>query len=164
VPTTFEFIVAYDPNGGFVTGGGWINSLPNFYVADPTLTGKATFGFVAKYKKGASVPEGSTEFQFRMANLNFQSTSYDWLVVAGPKAQYKGLGKIEGQNAEVAFLLTAIDGHIPGGGGTDKLRMKIWNKATGAIVYDNVPGSSDDISKTEVQAIAVGSIVIHKAN
>jgi hypothetical protein len=51
---TYQFIVIYDPAGGFVTGGGWIMSPPGAYAADPTLTGQANFGFVSKYKKGAS--------------------------------------------------------------------------------------------------------------
>ena len=80
----------FDPEGGFVTGGGWINSPEGAYTADPTLTGKANFGFVSKYKKGATTPTGETEFQFRVADLNFHSDIYQWLVVAGARAQYKG--------------------------------------------------------------------------
>ncbi len=49
---TFRYVVIYDPDGGFVTGGGWINSPAGAYAADPTLTGKANFGFVSKYKNG----------------------------------------------------------------------------------------------------------------
>jgi hypothetical protein len=37
--------------------------------------------------------------------------------------------------------------------------MKIWNKATSAIVYDNQLGAADDADAS--QAIAGGSIVIH---
>jgi hypothetical protein len=66
-------LAVYDPNGGFVTGGGWINSPLGAYVADPTLTDTATFGFVSQYKKGASIPTGSTAFQFNVADLNFHS-------------------------------------------------------------------------------------------
>ena len=57
--------VVYDPSAGFVTGGGWIDSPAGAYVADPSLTGKAIFGFVAKYKKGANVPDGTTQFVFQ---------------------------------------------------------------------------------------------------
>jgi len=74
---TYQFIVIYDPNGGFVTGGGWITSPLGAYTPDPALTGKATFGFVSKYQKGANVPTSNTEFQFHVANMNFKSTSYD---------------------------------------------------------------------------------------
>ena len=55
-----EMVIAYDANGGFVTGGGWINSPAGAYVADASLVGKANFGFVSKDKKGASIPEGET--------------------------------------------------------------------------------------------------------
>jgi PKD repeat protein len=56
----FQYVVIYDPNGGFVTGGGWINSPPGAYTPNPNLSGKATFGFVSKYQKGANVPTGQT--------------------------------------------------------------------------------------------------------
>lgn len=151
-------VVVYDPSAGFVTGGGWINSPPGAYPADATLTGKANFGFVSKYQKGATTPSGATEFQFHVASFNFQSESYEWLVVSGPRAQYKGKGKVNGESG-YGFLLTATDGAISGGGGTDKFRIKIWSLATGAIVYDNMVGNSDDLSNA--QEIGGGSIVIH---
>jgi len=82
----YEHIVIYDPAGGFVTGGGWIGSPPGAYPADPELTGKANFGFVSKYKKGQTQPTGQTEFRFKAADLDFHSSAYDWLVIAGHKA------------------------------------------------------------------------------
>ena len=127
----YEFVVVYDPNGGFVTGGGWINSPPGAYRADPLLTGKANFGFVSKYKKGASVPEGETEFQFQAGNLNFHSDSYQWLVVAGDsKAQYKGTGHHQRlrQLRLPAHGLRRVAGQVPDqdhGPGRDRLRQQI---------------------------------------
>jgi len=151
-------IVVYDPSAGFVTGGGWITSPAEAYAANPSLTGKATFGFVSKYKKGANVPTGETEFQFKVANLNFHSESYQWLVVAGPQAKFKGVGTINGAGA-YEFMLTAIDGAIPGGGGVDKFRIKIWDSATEQIVYDNQMGEVDN--GDAATALGGGSIVIH---
>jgi hypothetical protein len=150
-------VVVYDPNGGFVTGGGWITSPAGAYTPNLSLTGKANFGFVSKYQKGASVPTGQTEFQFKVANFNFQSTSYDWLVIAGARAQYKGTGTINGAGS-YSFLLTAIDGQISGGGGSDKFRIKIWD--AGGVVYDNQMGAGDNDNPTTV--LGGGSIVIHK--
>jgi PKD repeat protein len=158
---TYEFVVIYDPSAGFVTGGGWINTLPGSYVPDVTLSGKATFGFVSKYKKGATAPTGQTEFQFHVAKFNFHSEVYQWLVVSGAKAQYKGTGTVNGAG-DYGFLLTATDGQVSGGGGVDKFRIKIWDVATSAIVYDNKMGASDDIDAADPQAIASGSIVVHK--
>ena len=151
------YIVVYDPNAGFVTGGGWINSPAGAYYADPSLTGKATFGFVSQYKKGANVPTGNTEFQFHVANMNFKSTSYQWLVVTGgasPRAQYKGFGTING-GGNYGFMLTAVDKKTG-----DLFRIKIWDiDNANAIVYDNMKGASDLDTLTTV--IASGSIVIH---
>ena len=158
--TDSVMVVVYDPSAGFVTGGGWIDSQPGAYTADPTLSGRANFGFVSKYKKGTTTPEGQTEFQFKVGNLNFHSTAYQWLVIAGPKAQYKGTGTING-GGNYGFLLTATDGQQPGGGGADKFRIKIWDIATGDIVYDNASGVSEDIDAANPQIISGGSIVIH---
>jgi len=79
---------------------------------------------------------------------------------AGAKAQYKGTGTVNGAG-NYNFLLTATDGQQPGGGGVDKFRIKIINKTTNLVVYDNV-GGSDDIDSANPQAISGGSIVIHQ--
>jgi hypothetical protein len=158
VQSVFQYVVVYDPSGGFVTGGGWINSPAGAYAVDPTLTGKATFGFVAKYQKGANVPTGQTEFQFHVGNLNFHSESYEWLVVAGAKAQYKGIGTINGAGT-YRFMLTAIDGDLLASGkGADKFRIRIWDD--NGLIYDNQMGKDENGDfATEIQG---GSIVIHK--
>lgn len=154
----FQYVVVYDPDAGFVTGGGWIDSPAGAYAADPALTGKAHFGFVSKYKKGATTPDGQTQFQFQAGNLNFHSTAYEWLVISGPKAQYKGSGTINGAG-DYGFLLTANDGQVSGGGGADKFRLKIWDKATNAVIYDNQAGDGDTAGASTV--LGGGSIVIH---
>jgi hypothetical protein len=159
--TTYEYIVVYDPSAGFVTGGGWITSPSGAYSADPALSGKASFGFVSKYLKGDNTPSGQTEFQFQVANFDFHSASYEWLVVSGPLAQFKGSGAVNGAG-DYGFLLTATDGQATGGGDVDKFRIKIWDNATGAIVYDNAQAGSEDINNTRPQAIGGGSIMIHK--
>jgi hypothetical protein len=156
--TTSGLAVTYDPSAGFVTGGGTIASPAGAYAADPTLTGQANFGFVSKYQKGQSTPTGQTEFQVQTAKFNFHSELYDWLVVSGSKAQYKGTGTVNGV-AGFSFMITAVDGS------PDKFRMKVWNTATNAIVYDNKLGSPDtfDASTTaDTQSISGGSIVVHK--
>jgi outer membrane protein assembly factor BamB len=156
--SVFQYVVVYDPSGGFVTGGGWINSPAAAYAADPSLAGKATFGLVSKYTKGVAAPSGVTEFQFRVGSLNFHSDTHDWLVIAGARAQYKGTGTINGEG-NYGFMLTAIDGQSQGGGGADKFRIKIWDKASNAVVYDNQIGDADDAAPLTV--LQGGSILIH---
>jgi len=159
ITTVYQFVVIYDTSAGFVTGGGWIISPPGAYVGNPALTGKANFGFVSKYQKGANVPTGDTEFQFQAGGFNFKSTVYEWLVISGSKAQYKGSGTVNG-SGDYGFLLTATDGKLKGDG-IDKFRIKVWSKATGDVVYDNKPGS-DDIDNSGQTELGGGSIVIHK--
>jgi hypothetical protein len=158
----YDYVVVYDPNGGFVTGGGWINSPAGAYVADASLSGKANFGFVAKYKKGTNVPDGNTEFQFHAGNFNFKSSAYDagWLVISGYKATFRGTGTVNGAG-NYGFLVSAIDGQKTGGGGYDKFRIKIWDKSNGnMVVYDNDMGLDENGLPTT--AISGGSIVIHE--
>jgi hypothetical protein len=152
-------VVIYDPNGAYVTGGGWFNSPAGAYTSDLSLADKANFGFVSKYQKGATIPTGETEFQFQVANFNFHSTSYEWLVVSAARAQYKGSGTVNG-SGNYGFLLTAVDGQVTGGGGVDKFRIKIWNIANGGVVYDNQIGAPDSTDPNT--ALGGGSIVIHK--
>jgi PKD repeat protein len=146
---TYEFVVVYDPDAGFVTGGGWIDSPAGAYKPDLGLSGRANFGFVSKYKNGASVPTGNTEFQFRAGDLNFKSSSYEFLVVnqGGARAQYKGSGAINGSGA-YKFMIWAGDGS------PDTFRIRIWSESAGVetTVYDN---GYD-------QALGGGSIVIHR--
>jgi len=79
--------------------------------------------------------------------------------VGGAKAQYKGNGTINGAG-NYGFMLSVIDGQVSGGGGTDKFRIKISNKTSGILVYDNQMGTIDDTDPTTV--IGGGSIVVHK--
>lgn len=157
--STFEYVVVYDANGGFITGGGWIDSPAGAYTPDASVTGKANFGFASKYQKDATVPTGQTEFQFETAGLNFHNTGYEWLVISGPKAWYKGSGTVNG-SGDYGFLLVVTDGQESGGGGEDKVRIKIWDKATNAVIYDNQLGAGDTDDPTT--AIEGGSLVIHK--
>ncbi len=114
---------------------------------------------MSKYKRGQTVPTGSTQFQFHAAALNFHSTENDWLVVSGARAQYKGIGTVNGV-AGYAFLLTAVDSGQPGGGTADRLRMRIWRIADGITIYDNQIDADDLADPTTV--LGGGSIVIHK--
>jgi len=149
---SFQFVVVYDPSAGFLTGGGWINSPSGAYAADAGATGKASFGFVSKYQRGATVPSGNTQFQFEAGNLDFHSTAYQWMVITGNcRGQFKGTGSINGVGS-YTFILTAIDGEQCSNPGPDTFRIQITdNNNNGVLVYDN---GYD-------QAIGAGDITLH---
>lgn len=146
-------LVVYDPDAGFVSGSGWIDSPAGAYVPVPNLIGKAFFGFVSKYENGATVPTGNTEFLFPAAGLNFQGSSYDYLVITagGTRADLKGSGTLNGSlapnNTPFRFTIGATDAS------PDTFRIRIWWEDAGSenVVYDN---GFD-------QPLGFGSIAIH---
>jgi uncharacterized repeat protein (TIGR01451 family) len=149
--------VVYDPSAGFVSGSGWIDSPAGAYLLDPSLAGRARFGFVSKYQKGATVPTGHTEFRFDAGRFNFHSETYEWLVVntGGTNAQFKGSGLVNGAldpngNAYM-FMLWATDGATSGG--PDTFRIRIW--------WEDAAGEHDVYDNGVDQAISGGSIVVH---
>jgi PKD repeat protein len=149
--------VVYDPSSGFVSGGGWIDSPAGAYKPDQSLAGKATFGFVSKYQKGASIPTGNTAFQFEVGGFEFYSTAYEWLVVntAGTNAQFKGSGLVNGaldpNGNAYKFMLWATDGTTSGV--PDTFRIRIW--------WEDAAGEHDVYDNGVAQAIGAGSIVVH---
>jgi hypothetical protein len=166
-----DFVAIYDASGGFVTGGGWIESPPSAYTpnnsADPLVTGKAHFGFMLKYKKGQSVPDGSTNFRFAAGDLDFDATSYDWMIITGARARYKGEGTINGGTDLYKFQVTALDADISGDGITQHgFRIKVWQEdANGVetVLYDNGLGADDSTGSGGTTPLGGGSITVHQA-
>ena len=117
------------------------------YIADPLLAGRANFGFVSKYKQGATVPTGQTEFVFQAGDLNFHSSTYEWLVVTGSNyARFKGTGTING-SGEHKF-------HVWAGDGPDTFRIRIWTE-------DGLGNEIDVYDNGFDQEILGGNIIIH---
>ncbi|MFC1777580.1 choice-of-anchor Q domain-containing protein [Pseudomonadota bacterium] len=161
----FKYAIVFDSNGGFVTGGGWINSPSGAYTpdndGDPDITGKANINLNLKYQNGRSVPEGSNKFRFNAGGLDFRATTYDWLVISGAHAYFQGEGKLKGDSESYKFLITALDADVSGAGvGEDSFGIRIWQESAGGtetVLYDNSSGSG------ETTALGGGSITIHKA-
>ncbi|HEX7196827.1 MAG TPA: ExeM/NucH family extracellular endonuclease, partial [Candidatus Limnocylindria bacterium] len=124
-----------------VTGGGRID----------TDAGRATFELSARYAGDAIVPSGDTTFS--LPGFQFASTGLDWLVadLDGSAAWYSGSGTVNGE-AGYAFLVAVTDA-------PDRLRMQIWNVATGEVVFDNQAGDPDDAPASN--AIRNGQLEIH---
>jgi hypothetical protein len=141
-------------NGAVFGWDDYVGSNVGYSLTVPSITsgspeGRANFGFVSKYKKGASTPDGNTQFTFQAGNLDFHSSSYEWLVVNqnDSNAQFKGEGTINGMGT-YKFMLWAGD-HDSG----DTFRIKIWEEVgvSEVVVYDN---GTD-------QLIGGGNIIVH---
>jgi hypothetical protein len=136
-------VLVYDAGAGFVTGGGTINSPAGSFKANPAVGGRANFGFNSKYLQGATVPTGQIQFVLHFADLNFHSSSHEWLIVSAGKAQFKGTGTVNGKPG-YNFHVSITDNKSG-----DTFRMTIWD--ANSLVFD----SGDQA------LLRGGSIVIH---
>jgi hypothetical protein len=150
-------VVIYDPNGGHTYGGGYFNSPAGALISDPIATGKASYGFAMNYFKNSTYPKGETQFEFKVGDFEFNALNFDYLVINSSMAQFKGTGKIIGGQSGVGFTMTIVDGQLDGTG-IDKIRMKIYNKNNGTIIYDNQPNASDAALPT--QAVGANSTIV----
>ncbi|GEM_PF-3408789 len=159
----YRYVIVFNPNGEFVIGSGRINSPASAFVADPSIEGKASFGFVCKYIKHKDTPVGMAMFSFHPGNLWMLSSNYEWLIVDDNVAICKGTGMMKGkrwfEHEPVKFVISAVDeGH--GWEVTDKFRIQIWDSATGELIYDNQIG--DDIYANPTDEVERGEIMIHQ--
>lgn len=143
----YEYVVVYDPEAGFVTGGGWIDTPAGAYTADPALEEKAKFEFAVRFKHGKKVQmDGDFLFQFDQTPFILSNTRIDWLVIdqAAMTAQFKGQGMLNG-SGNYHFWVWVTDGEI------DTIRIKIWEE-NGDLLYD-----------TFIELpLGGGSIIIHE--
>jgi uncharacterized delta-60 repeat protein len=154
-------VVIYDPNGGNTYGGGYYNSPAGALKSKPLATGKASYGFAMDYFKNSTNPKGETQFEFKVGDFEFNALNFEYLVISNSMAQFKGTGKIIGGQSGIGFTMTVVDGQLDGSG-IDKIRMKIYNKNTGAVIYDNQPGASDTALPT--QAVGPNSVIVVQSN
>ena len=146
-------IVVFDPAGGRLTGGGWVASPAGAVAFAPTAAGKLTFSLNARYEPGSSIPTGKAELNLTVGKLEFRSTSLDWLVATEASAQLQGRGTVNGRG-DYAFSVVAIDGQSTGA-----VRIRIWHRTSGTLLYDSRPGAPLD--ETGVTALGGGSIQLH---
>ena len=159
VGTDSAMVVVYDPDAGFATGGGWF--IPGGKTSDvgdflPNIdnTSPANFGFVVKYKPGATELGGQLEFQYRQGDFNLHSKGMDWLVIVNNNwAKFQGTATIKGFEGLYPFRVDARDGDFGGRIQPDRFIIKVY--APGAD-----PDQTDPIYKASGD-LQGGNIIIH---
>ncbi|MCU1537469.1 MAG: hypothetical protein JWP82_1820 [Humibacillus sp.] len=121
-----------DDAAGFVTGGGFIQSPAGALVADPTRTGKGSFGIDLAYVDGAVRPSGDFTFSLNGRGTPFSlvASDYDVLVIRGSSARLVGTATVNGV-AGSHFVLDVVDD-----GKSDTLRLVVTG-SDGSAVYDS---------------------------
>jgi hypothetical protein len=138
--SALDMVVVFDPAAGSARGAGWFESPLGALASDGSVSGRALFGFLARYDKDATSVVAHPGFRLRIAGFDFESTAYDWLVLAGAKAELRGSGRVNGSGG-YSFQISGIDGQQLGSSEPDRLRIRIWDSASGLLVYDNQRGA-----------------------
>ena len=151
VSTGTQTLVVYNPTGGTLSGSGF---LLGGRGTKTYLSGSISYG-------GGTTPTGTFTITGNDA-ANLTSTSFDYLVVNGITATLKGVGTLT-DGTPVTFLVRELDNKrqdmvdrgLPtslaqGLPNQDYARIKVWNLATGAVVYDSQPGAADAATPTEM--------------
>jgi probable HAF family extracellular repeat protein len=147
----YRYVIIYDPEGSFVTGSG-------FYLVPGQSRSKTHFTFSAKFLPGAPLPNGSLELWIPGGRFDFESTGIDMLVASGNRAQFWGMGTLNG--AAARFRVSVVDGDAAGSKGTpDAIRIELWDATGSTVLYDTQPGAERDAPVTT--PIEAGSIQIH---
>jgi len=141
-------VVVYDPDTGSATGGGWFWSGAGNLKNNPESEGKATFGFVVKYKHEAA--DGNLEFQYHVGDINLKSKDITWLLVSSVNANFQGEGTINGEGL-YTFRMLATDGD-QAGGQPDEFTIRIW---------EGTDTETDPIYQAINAQLGGGNIIIH---
>jgi hypothetical protein len=83
------------------------------------------------------VPTGNLEFQAHDGEINLKATSFAWLIVNGSSARFAGTGTVNGVG-DYGFDATVV----PGDPGSGSFSIRIWDRATGATLYDSQAAGS----------------------
>ena len=141
-------VVVYDPAAGFATGGGWFWSAKGNLKRDLESEGKATFGFVMKYKQEAAA--GNLQFQYHVGDINLKSGDITWLVMSSTSARFQSEGTINGEGL-YTFRVQAQDGD-QAGDQPDEFTIRIW---------EGTDTEADPIYQAIHAQLAGGNIIVH---
>jgi Tol biopolymer transport system component len=133
-----QTLVVYDPNGGSVSGTGWIVPDPSAGDQLPGIDGRAkgSFSLAARYKSDDAPPSGSFVFTYGKL-FKLQSERLDWLVVtAQDTAYFQGVASIRNDGV-YPFRVMVRDGAATGT--PDHLVLEVCGCAsfteTGPMMY-----------------------------
>jgi hypothetical protein len=149
--TTFHAVAVFNPavGAGSEQGGGFVPSPAGSFTANPSLGGTGTITtLIASYDATtAAITTNSTfKFSYSAASLAFSSTTITgvkWLAMSGNKSWMKaeGIVTVSGVSEAAYALVAVVDAATSG---ADRVRVKIWSKTDGRIIYDTQKDAFDE--------------------
>jgi hypothetical protein len=127
------------PPAGQLHGEGGIGAVPGTYPSHPRVAGRIDFAFSVRQREGNRV-KSSVRVHLKGVHRMLESDHVSSVSVSGAAAELRGIGRIDGRG-RFPFLISAVDGDLPGGDGIDRFRIVIW--ADGRILVDTEPRAPD---------------------
>lgn len=129
------------PTGGNVTGGGSIVSpiTPPPKKGNAAPNNKATFGFVAHYADGATIPSGNLQYTDHVSGMNVHGNVTALSVdKATMTAIFSGTAKVNGVDG-YAYTVTVVDNGEPGKSDTFAINIPgVPYTASGTLTGGNI--------------------------
>jgi hypothetical protein len=131
---TAQQIVVYDEAAGYVQGSGLVLG------PGSSLSARATFSANVRYT-GGTTPTGLFTITASPLIKDLTSNGLEYLVVNGNSGIFKGTGTLS-DATPVRFIVSGLDFKSTSAN-PDKIRIKVWNANTNAVLYDTQPGAAD---------------------
>ncbi|MEV6109911.1 PKD domain-containing protein [Streptomyces sp. NPDC051940] len=172
--TAEVMVVVYDPDAGFVTGGG--SAEPETATLTPAAmavpadalakggAGTAKFTFNPQYLPGDEGPAatgGKVAYRLGGADFDLQSDTVDWLVVTPDgKTAFRGTGTLNGESGYGFVAYATAD--------PEAFRIVVWDldaspHPDGEPLYDTARGAGYDVDVASPAPIANGAIRLHRS-
>jgi PKD repeat protein len=149
---TFQYLSVYNPTPqGLFSAGQKYTSPAGAYLQNTSLTGTVHFGLSYKYQ--GTVPTGNRQFSldFNAANLHFNATTINSLVISNGIGTLTGTGTLTGSSSTYNFLVTGSES-------ANTIRIQIKD-TSGNVIYDTQPGASD--TATPTTTVTAGNVLAH---
>ncbi|MEP6732978.1 MAG: DNA/RNA non-specific endonuclease [bacterium] len=133
--TSSQQIVVYSAAAGYVQGSGLVLG------PGSSLNARATFSADVRYVGSNTAPTGTFTIAASPLIKDLTSNALEYLVVNGNSGIFKGTGTLS-DGTPVRFIVSGLD-FKTSSANPDKIRIKVWNASTSAVLYDTQPGAAD---------------------
>ncbi|WP_143728142.1 PKD domain-containing protein [Micromonospora cremea] len=172
--STSVMIVVYDPNEGPASIAGSTATPTGALATDPNASGETSVHYAAQYPMGGRVPvtevNGQTLAWVDGTSFRLQLEAMEWFVITEDgKVAGRGTSTVDGKVGYtwVLYGWDYCDGsnspgcqNIP----SDKIRLVVFESATGKVVYDHSPGSNEfDVDRISPTVMNSGAVRVRRS-
>ncbi|MFF0175115.1 PKD domain-containing protein [Micromonospora profundi] len=167
--TSGSMIVVYDPDAGTANIDGSTATPAGALVSEPNAAGQTWLHNTAQYQSSsATAPVGQGKAWTDGTSFRLEPSSMEWLVLTKDgKVASRGTGTLNGRSG-YTWVIYGWDACSSGrtdcvGIPTDRARLVVFETATGTVVYDHSPGSTEfDVDRIAPRDLTSGAVQLHR--